>query len=434
MKKRVAALTLGCKVNQYDTQAMLEVFESSGWEVCPFDEEADCYIVNTCTVTHTGDAKSRRLLHRTAREHPNAAILAAGCLAQRESRELLSYPNVRVAIGVQRRGECAKLMEEALRTGEKIDATGSLEGAGFEKLAVTRHEGRTRAVMKIQEGCSRRCAYCIIPFVRGPVRGMCLSDVQEEAARLARDGYREIVVTGIHLGSYEKATGTPLEDAIRAVCSVDGVERVRLGSLEPGTVTDRFADAIASEEKVMRQFHLSLQSGSGTVLARMRRGYTPEGNEREVERMRCRMGLCAVITDIITGFPGETEEEFCETLEFADRIGFARIHAFPYSRRKGTLADGMPGQVSEEVKKERNARLILEGNKLERLFVSSCVGREVSVLFETDAGDGLCEGYSGEYVRVRANAKCGEIRRVRVTEARGTLALGRVLEGGETDG
>ena len=434
VKRRIAGFTLGCKVNQYDTEAMLECFERAGWEIVPFAEEADCYIINTCTVTHTGDAKSRKLIHRVNREHPSASIIAAGCLAQRAGSELAGYPGVKVVIGVQRRGECVELLRRAEETQESIDATGTLENAPFEKLTVTRHEGKTRAVMKIQEGCSRRCAYCIIPEVRGPVRGMELNDIREEAARLARDGYREIVITGIHLGSYERVTGTRLEDAIHAVCETEGVERVRLGSLEPGTVTERFAESLGNEKKLMHQFHLSLQSGSESVLRRMRRGYTPDMYMTAVDRLRDRMPMCAITTDIITGFPQETEEEFAETLAFAQRVGFARIHAFPYSRRAGTEADRMPGQVSEEVKKERTARLIALADRLEEEYVRSNIGRRVSVLFETDEGNGLCSGYSGEYVRTVCRACPGMIGSVLVTGCKGNIAEGILTEEEEENG
>jgi threonylcarbamoyladenosine tRNA methylthiotransferase MtaB len=427
MPKRISACTLGCKVNQYDTEAMLEAFERAGYEAVPFPEPADVYIVNTCTVTGTGDQKSRKLLRRIAREHPGCAIVAAGCLAQRDAEALLEMENVRLVIGVQRRAQVVELLEKALSEGGRINAVSPLPGARFEHLFVSRHEGKTRATMKIQEGCDRYCAYCIIPMVRGPVRSMPIADVRAEAARLAESGYREIVVTGIHLGSYGRGTGETLLDAIAAVHDAPGVRRVRLGSLEPVTVTEEFASALAAMPGLMRQFHLSLQSGSASVLRRMRRRYTPEEYLAALETLRRYMPDCAVTTDVIAGFPGETEEEMAETCAFLQRAKLARIHVFPYSRRSGTAADAMPGQLTEAVKRERAAKLIALGNQLEASFVQQMIGAKCSVLFEEEVAPQVAEGYSGQYVRVRANARPGEIRDVRITGVEGTLALGEVI-------
>ena len=426
--KRIAAYTLGCKVNQYDTEAMLERFERAGYAAVPFPGEADVYLINTCTVTGTGDQKSLKAIRRAAREHPGCAIVVCGCLAQREAEALARMDNVRLVVGVQRRGEVVELLERALREDATINAVAPLADAGFESLFVTRHEGRTRATMKIQEGCDRYCSYCIIPSVRGPVRSMPLDEVAKEAARLGEAGYREIVVTGIHLASYGRGTENTLMDAVRAVHDAPGVRRVRLGSLEPMTVTEDFAREAARLKGLMRQFHLSLQSGSAAVLRRMHRRYTPEQYLEAARTLRRHMPDCAVTTDIIVGFPGETEAEFRETLAFAEAAELARIHVFPYSRRSGTVADRMDGQVDEAVKKERARRLIELGNRLERRFISQLLGTEQEALFETDAGDGLAEGYTGQYVRVRADAVPGQIARVRLERADGTLALGRVVE------
>ena len=421
----IAFHTLGCKVNQYDTEAMRESFERAGWTAVDFEGEADVYLINTCTVTGTGDQKSRKLIRRVAREHPHCAIIAAGCLAQREAEEMLKMDNVALVIGVQRRAEVVELLERARREGP-INAVSPLKGASFEHLFVTRHEGKTRATMKIQEGCDRFCAYCIIPTVRGPVRSMPLADVRAEAQRLAAAGYPEIVVTGIHLASYGRGTENTLLDAIRAV--TEAVPRVRLGSLEPLVVTEEFACGVAELGRVMPQFHLSMQSGSAGVLARMRRRYTPEQYMRAVERLRRHMPGCAITTDVLTGFPGETEQEAQETLDFVRAVGFARIHVFPYSRRKGTAADAMPNQVSEAVKRERATKLLLLGNQLEENYVSELVGSTQDVLFETAVSEAEAEGYTGQYVRVRARAHPGEIRRVRILGREGTLAHGEVVD------
>ena len=421
---RAAFHTLGCKVNQYDTEAMLESFERAGYEIVPFNADADVYLINTCTVTGTGDQKSLKLMRRIAREHPDAGMIAAGCLAQREAEKILPMDNVRLVIGVQRRAEVVALYEEACRTGEPINAVAPLKNASFESLFVARHEGKTRATMKIQEGCDRYCSYCIIPYVRGPVRSMHIDNVRAEAKRLADAGYREIVVTGIHLGSYGRGEDFTLLDAIKAVHDT-GV-RVRIGSLEPITVTEEFARELSQLPELMRQFHLSMQSGSDTVLTRMHRRYDSAEYMRAVETIRRYMPDAALTTDVIAGFPGETEEEHRETLAFVERVAFARIHVFPYSRRSGTVADRMPGQVPEETKKRRTQELITLGNKLETAFVKACEGTVQTVLFETEDG-GFSEGYTQHYVRVRARCEAGSARRVLITWAEGTVAQGEAV-------
>lgn len=429
--KTIATYTLGCKVNQYDTEAMLERFEAAGYAAAPFKPGADVYLINTCTVTGTGDQKSLKTIRRVARENPECAIVVCGCLAQREAASILEMDNVRLVVGVQRRGEVVGLLERALATGEPVNAVAPLKGAGFENLSVSRHEGKTRATMKIQEGCDRYCAYCIIPSVRGPVRSMALRDVRAEAGRLAAAGFREIVLTGIHLASYGRGTDESLLDAIRAVHDVPGVDRVRLGSLEPLVVTEAFSRALSEMPGLMRQFHLSLQSGSPTVLRRMRRRYTPEEYLAAAETLRRFMPDCALTTDIIVGFPGETEAEFQETLAFARAARLSRIHVFPYSRRKGTVADAMPDQVPEQVKHERAKKLIALGNQLEREYVLSMLNTVQPVLFEqsVDAPErGLAEGYTGQYIRVRARANPGELLPVRLLTAEDTLAMGAVVD------
>ncbi len=428
---KIAFHTLGCKVNQYDTEAVRELFESAGYESVGFDSPADVYFLNTCTVTGTGDQKSLKTIRRINREHPNADIIVAGCLAQREPGRV-KLAGVRLIIGVQRRSEAVELFERAVAENTVIDATLPLEKVEFERLCVTRHEGKTRAVMKIQEGCDRYCSYCIIPYVRGPVRSMGIDALREEAERLKNAGYSEIVLTGIHLASYGRNEGISLLDAVKAV-DATGIARIRLGSLEPCVATPEFASALADMPSVCRQFHLSLQSGSESVLRRMHRRYTPTEYMRSLEALRRAMPDCALTTDVIAGFPGETEAEFIETCEFIKRAGFARIHVFPYSRRSGTVADRLPGQVAESVKKERAAKLIEIGNKSEAEYVQQMTGTYQTVLFETVLPDGEAEGYTSQYVRVRAKAKAGEIKRVYIYKTNGCLALGEsdLADGGE---
>lgn len=422
---KIATHTLGCKVNQYDTEAMLELFEQAGYESVSMNEDADVYLINTCTVTGTGDQKSVKLIRRIHREHPEAKIIAAGCLTQREAKRVM-LDGVLLAIGVQNRAKVVKLFEEAVRTDTPIDATASVKGAKFECLSVMRHEGKTRATMKIQEGCDRFCTYCIIPYVRGPVRSMPLEDVKAEAGRLADAGYPEIVVTGIHMGSYGREIGVKLIDAIECVCKTEGVERVRIGSLEPVTVTEEFALQLSRYPEICPQFHLSLQSGSDTVLKRMRRRYTSDEYLEAARILRKYFPNCALTTDIIAGFPGETEEEAEETRAFVEKANFARIHVFPYSKRSGTVADTMPGQVPEEIKKIRTQKLIEIGNKLELEYVNNTVGTYEDVLFETASPNGGAEGYTKSYVRVRADARPGEMKRVFIEKTEGAVAIGRV--------
>ena len=421
--KRIAVHTLGCKVNQYDSEAMLELFEKEGYMPVSIDEEAEVYLVNTCTVTGTGDQKSLKLIRKLGREHPNADIIVAGCLAQRDV-EKVTLPGVRVVLGNQRRSEVVSLLAEAREKNSVISAVGNLKNAPFEYLCVTRHEGKTRAVMKIQEGCDRWCAYCIIPSVRGPVRSMPLHQVKAEAERLAAAGYCELVLTGIHMASYGRESGETLIDAIRAVHDTEGVMRVRLGSLEPVVVTEEFCEALREMPRVCPQFHLSLQSGSDGVLKRMRRRYTAQEYMDALQRLRAALPGCAITTDVLTGFPGETEEEAQETLEFVEKAAFARIHVFPYSRRAGTVADRMPDQVPQNIKHERAGKLIELGNKLETAYAKELVGSNQQVLFEVETDDGMAEGYTMQYVRVRARAKPGEVRTIHIDRTEGALAFG----------
>ena len=421
--RTIAAYTLGCKVNQYDTEAMLECFERAGYASVPFQGEADVYLVNTCTVTGTGDQKSLKTIRRVAREHPSCAIVVCGCLAQREAEAILKMDNVRLVLGVQRRGEVVELLEGALAGGGAVNAVAPLRGADFEPLFVSRHEGKPRATMKIQEGCDRYCSYCIIPSVRGPVRSMPLQQVKAEAERLAKAGYVELVLTGIHMASYGRESGDTLIDAIRAVHDTEGVMRVRLGSLEPVVVTEEFCGALKGMPKVCPQFHLSLQSGSDGVLKRMRRRYTAAEYMEALERLRAALPGCAITTDVLTGFPGETEEEAQETLEFVEKAQFARIHVFPYSRRAGTVADRMPDQVPQNIKHERAGKLIELGNKLEADYAKELVGSKQQVLFEVGS-EGMAEGYTMQYVRVKAQAKPGELKEIHIDRAEGALLIG----------
>ncbi len=429
-ERTVAFHTLGCKVNQYDTQAMRERFERAGYRTVDFEQEADVYVVNTCTVTGTGDKKSMQIIRRCHRQNPLAAIVVTGCLAQRAA-DSLTLPGVRLVLGTQRRGEVVELLEQALAQDCALIAVESLRRAPFEHLTVHAHEGHTRATMKIQEGCDRWCTYCIIPSVRGPIRSRPLDEIREEAQSLADAGFAEVVLTGIHLTSYGRdlQDGTTLLDAIRAVHEVEGIRRIRLGSLEPVIVTPEFVAGIAALPKVCHQFHLALQSGSDTVLARMHRRYTSGAFLAACDLLSSAFDDCALTTDVMTGFPGETREEFEQTKETCRRAGFSRMHVFPYSEREGTKAAQMSGSVPRHVREERARELIALGRELEQAALAARVGKTEDVLIEELDGQGHGAGYTGGYMRVHVpGAKEGTIVRVRVTGVRGDELEGEPID------
>lgn len=404
----VAFHTLGCKVNQYDTQAMLERFREAGYAVVPFDQPADVYVINTCTVTGTGDKKSMQLTRKLRREHPESEIILAGCLAQRKGNELLAT-GARLIIGTQRRGEVVELLEKAVRESVQICAVNELnQTTPFEPLTITDQEEHTRAILKIQEGCNNHCTYCIIPSVRGPIRSRPLADVQTEAERLAKAGFTELVLTGIHLSSYGKdlQDGTTLLDAIEAVHKVNGIHRIRLGSLEPTIATESFAQRLRDLHKVCPQFHLALQSGSDTVLARMARRYNTAMYMEAVENLRRAFAHPAFTTDVLTGFPGETEEEFQRTCDFIHKVGYARIHVFPYSQREGTKAAVMPGQLPNAEKDRRARELIAIGEETSRAYRERALGHNTMVLLEEQV-DGKWTGYTPEYIHVTLEPRKG---------------------------
>ena len=417
--KTVAFHTLGCKVNQYDTQAMLEKFRAAGYEVVPFETAADVYVINTCTVTGTGDKKSLQLTRRLRREHPDSAIVLAGCLAQRKGGELLET-GAKLIIGTQHRDQVVELLEKAIENGP-ISAVNELNAATpFEELTITTQDEHTRATLKIQEGCNNHCTYCIIPSVRGPIRSRSLDNIREETARLVSAGYTELVLTGIHLSSYGKdlGDGSTLLDAIRAVHEVEGVQRIRLGSLEPTIATVEFSQALAAMPKVCPQFHLALQSGSNTVLARMARRYNMTMYMQAVANLRAAFPMAAFTTDVLTCFPGETEEEYEETRQVIRDVGYAKIHVFPYSPREGTKAAVMPGQLTKAVKERRTRELIALGEETAAAYQAQWVDKESTVLIEEKIG-GLWHGYTPEYIPVTI-ADCpacvpGRIVTVRLT-------------------
>ena len=424
--------TLGCKVNQYDTQAMEELLSAAGYETVPFSADADVYLVNTCTVTGTGDKKSLQTVRRLRREHPDSRIILCGCLAQLRGEVLLST-GADLILGTQRRGEIVSLLSRVVETGKPLCAVEPLgESTPFERLCVSRQNEHTRAVLKIQEGCGNRCAYCVIPLVRGPIRSRPMEDILEESVRLAAAGFCEIVLTGIHLSSYGRdlQDGTSLAEVIRRLQQVPGILRIRLGSLEPTVINPDFVSVMRDSDKICPQFHLALQSGSDSVLRRMRRRYNTAQYLRAVDDIRAGFPRAALTTDILTGFPGETETEFNETADMIRKVGFARIHVFPYSPRPHTEAALMPGQLPDAVRQERARQLIAVGEETAARYRCSWLGRETELLPEEMVG-GCWEGYTPEYLRVRlapgAGCVSGRPVRIRVTSVDQPTVVGEII-------
>ena len=416
----IAYHTLGCKVNQYDTLAMEELLSAAGYQTVPFPEKADFYLINTCTVTGSGDRKCFQLIRRLKREYPESRLLLCGCMAQLKGEELFSV-GADLVIGTQYRSQIVTLLEKMLATGQPLCAVRPLpESMPYEPLHVTSQQEHTRAVLKIQEGCRNRCSYCIIPAVRGPLRSRPPEEIREEAARLAASGFREIVLTGIHLSSYgvDLTPQLTLLDAVRFLEETEGILRIRLGSLEPGISTPAFASALGNMKKVCPQFHLALQSGSDSVLRRMRRQYNSRQYLEAVMNLRAVFPQAAFTTDILTGFPGESEEELRETEDLINTVGFARIHVFPYSPRPDTPAALMSGQLPEAVKQERARRLIALGRAVSGNYQRQWLGKDTLLLPEEQV-DGCWEGYTPEYLRVRlpAGSECfrGVPVQVRIT-------------------
>ncbi|MBQ9198357.1 MAG: tRNA (N(6)-L-threonylcarbamoyladenosine(37)-C(2))-methylthiotransferase MtaB [Clostridia bacterium] len=426
---KVAFHTLGCKVNQYDSQAMLELFERAGYTAGDFDDVCDVYVINTCTVTGTGDKKSLQAIRRAQRKNPAAQIVVCGCMAQRDGEKLLAQTGARLVLGTAGRGQVVELLEKAVREDRRLCAVTDVRRASFEPLLITRHEGRTRATLKIQEGCDRFCAYCIIPHVRGGIRSRAAEDVREEARRLSEAGYREIVLTGIHLTSYGRdlADGTTLLSVIEAVHGLPLVERIRLGSLEPVIATEAFAQSLARLPKVCPQFHLALQSGSDGVLKRMRRRYDTAAFRESAAALRAAFPGCALTTDVMSGFPGETAEEHRQSMEFCREMAFSRMHVFPYSEREGTPAARMEGAVPKALREARARELIALGHEMAAAYAQSQVGTARSVLFETCDGD-KSVGYTMEYMRCECpGALMGQTRQVLITGYAGDTFTGEPI-------
>lgn len=403
--KRVAFTTLGCKVNMYDTEAMRELFLDRGYTEVDFDSEADIYLINTCSVTNFGDKKSRQVIRRAKKLNPNAIVIASGCYAQTAPEAVAAVEGVNIVTGIKDRANIVDIVE-GYRGGVLNLVSDIRTAVEFEPLTVTRLEGHTRAYLKIQEGCNRFCTYCIIPYARGPIRSRRPEDVLEEVKKLAANGFKEVVLTGIHIASYglDLNCGTYLADIIERVHETEGIERIRFSSMEPLAVTDEFIARMKALPKVCDHYHLSLQSGCDKTLHEMGRRYTSQQYFEAVQRIYEAYPDGAITTDIIVGFPGESEEDFEASAAFAEKCRLAKIHVFPYSPKNGTPAAKRKDQVTPEVKSERAARLGKISHRLQTEFMIRFTGRTMPVLFEREISEGVYEGYTTNYIRVLARS------------------------------
>ena len=405
---KAALHNLGCKVNAYETEAMQQILEEAGYEIVPFSEYADVYVINTCSVTNMADRKSRQMLHRAKKQNPDAIVVGAGCYVQTKEAQALVDESIDIVIGNNKKHELVPLLREYEASHRKMACVADInhEKQAYEELSLSRTAEHTRAFIKVQDGCNQFCTYCIIPFARGRVRSRELPDVLQEIRTLAKSGYREVVLSAISLPSYGLDTGTNLVELVEHCAQVEGIQRIRLGSLDPDMLTPEFITRLAAVEKLCPQFHLSLQSGCTATLRRMRRVYTAEQYAQVVDQLRAAYGErpLSFTTDCICGFPGETQADFEESCEFLKKIGFLKVHVFPYSRRSGTPAYDFPEQVHEREKQERSRVMNGIAEEVRREVLTAYVGTEDDVLLETPLSGTLFTGYTRLYIPVVVSA------------------------------
>ena len=402
--KKMASFALGCKVNQYESEAIAELFQEKGYEIVGIDEKADVYVINTCTVTNFGDKKSRQLIRKVKRQNEAAIVAVVGCYAQTAPQELMQVTGVNLVIGTKDRAQIVEMVENYNQAnGVENYVSDIMKERLFEPLSIQKLSNRTRAYLKIQDGCSQYCSYCIIPYARGPIRSREPEDVIAEVKRLADNGFREVVLTGIHVASYGKdRKDTSLLEILRQVHAVEGIQRIRFSSIEPNVVTEEFARTMAELPKVCDHFHLSLQSGCDKTLKEMNRKYDTEKYRQAAATLRRYLPKVALTTDIIVGFPGETEDDFQESYAFAKEMGFAKIHVFPYSPKRGTPAAERKDQLLNSVKSERSHKLMELSDSMADAFLQAYAGLETEVLFEREVEAGIYEGHTTNYIKVRA--------------------------------
>lgn len=423
--KKVAFCSLGCKVNQYETNAMAQKFIEHGYEVVEFDEYADVYIVNTCTVTNVADRKSRQMLRRAKEINKDATLVACGCYAQVAKDELKKIPEIDLIIGNNEKNDIIQIVENHIsQKGAEDLVSDVMYKLDYVELGTTTYTEKTRAVIKVQDGCDRFCSYCLIPYARGHIRSRKIENVIEEIKKVVEEGINEVVITGIHIASYGrdfKGENIGLIDLLEEINKIQGLHRIRLGSIEPTIVTDEFVERLSKLDKICDHFHLSLQSGCTETLKRMNRRYTTEEFKAVTKRLRAKFPNAALTTDIIVGFPGETDEEFNTTYEFLKEIAFYKMHIFKYSQRKGTKAAVMPNQVDGKIKEERSKKLIELSNENEYNYNKKYIGKQVEVLFEEREGEYL-KGHTTNYIVVKHKTDkddlINKIAKVTVNEAK----------------
>ena len=423
--KKVAFCSLGCKVNQYETNAMAQKFIEHGYEVVEFDEYADVYIVNTCTVTNVADRKSRQMLRRAKEINKDATLVACGCYAQVAKEELKKIPEIDLIIGNNEKNDIIQIVEKHIaQKGAEDLVSDVMYKLDYVELGTTTYTEKTRAVIKVQDGCDRFCSYCLIPYARGHIRSRKIENVIEEIKKVVEEGINEVVITGIHIASYGrdfKGENIGLIDLLEEINKIQGLHRIRLGSIEPTIITDEFVERLSKLDKICDHFHLSLQSGCTETLKRMNRRYTTEEFRAVTKRLRSKFPNAALTTDIIVGFPGETEDEFNTTYEFLKEIAFYKMHIFKYSQRKGTKAAVMPNQVDGKIKEERSKKLIELSNENEYNYNKKYIGKQVEVLFEEREGEYL-KGHTTNYIVVKHKTDkddlINKIAKVTVSEAK----------------
>lgn len=433
---RVAFYTLGCRVNQYESEAMAEKFIKDGYEVVDYSDFADVYVINTCTVTNMGDKKSRQIINRAKKENSEAIVAVVGCYSQIATNEVSSIDSVDVVLGTRNKGDIVYYVNKARETQEKqVVVNEVLRNKVFEDLDIEEYQDKTRAFLKIQDGCNRFCTYCLIPFARGNICSKNPQKVLNEVERLANHGFKEVILSGIHIASYgmEFDEQYTLVDLLEKIEEIDGIERVRIGSIEPKFFTDDVISRIKKMKKLCPHFHLSLQSGCTSVLSRMNRRYTADEYEKIVRLLRENIKDVSITTDVIVGFPGETDTEFNETYEFLKRIKLTKTHVFKYSKREGTKAAVMPNQVDGNIKEIRSKKLIELNDINEEAFTKNLIGNEVYVLIEQKVKntENTYEGYTSNYVKVEIN-NCnenmkGNIIKCRITDNKGSIAIASLV-------
>lgn len=403
--KKAALHSLGCKVNSYETEAMQQMLEQAGYEIVPFHDRADVYIINTCSVTNIADRKSRQMIHKAKKMNPSAIVVAAGCYVQTSTEQAKADAAIDIIIGNNKKQDLLNMLA-AYEADHGAEQEGVLDinhtKQEYEELTVIHPSEHTRAFLKVQDGCNQFCSYCIIPYARGRVRSRKLEDVEREARRLAENGFQELVLTGIHLSSYGIDCDSSLLELIRTLHGIDGIERIRLGSLEPGIITESFVQALVKLPKVCPHFHLSLQSGCDETLKRMNRHYTTALYLEKCGILRQYFDRPALTTDVIVGFPGETEEEFAQTERFLETIHFSDMHIFKYSKRRGTKAADMPNQIDPQIQSVRSEKLIALGERMKDDFLEACKDQEQIVLIEEETeidGTKYMTGHSKNYIR-----------------------------------